>query len=156
MGILAQKNHTNISKPFKIGGLIFDSKDDYLEFKSIDFHITQTVELVKDGSIDIYEFFNRFKKINVRECYYDAAEELDGLFENATELLCYEGTRFQTDYKVGCCFFDKINVIKYHSESESESDDEVEIRLPDSESESESESDDEVEIRLPDSDSDSD
>ena len=134
MGSLAQKNRTNISTPFKIGGLIFDSKDDYLEFKSIDFHITQTVELVKDGSIDIYEFFNRFKKINVRECYYDAAEELDGLFENATELLCYEGTRFQTDYKVGCCFFDKINVIKYHSES----DDEVEIRLSDSDSDSDS------------------
>ena len=40
-------------------------------------------------------------------------EEMDGLIKNATHLLCYEGTRFVTDYKVGCCFFDKINIIEY-------------------------------------------
>ena len=135
MGILAHKKteSKNISNPFQIGGLIFDSEDDYLVFKSIDFHIKQTVELVKDGSIDINEFFNRFKKINVRESYYDAREEMDGLFENVTQLLCYEGTRFQTDYKVGCYFFDRINIIEYQSE---DSDSEVEIRLPDSDSDS--------------------
>ena len=41
--------------------------------------------------------------------------------KNATELLCYEGTPFNIDYKVGCCFFNKINVIKYcDSDSDSE------------------------------------
>ena len=123
MGSLAQKNREkNISNPFKVGGLIFDSEDDYQLFKDIDRNITQTVKSVKDGNIDINEFFNTVKKINVKESYYDAAEEMNGLFENATELLCYEGTRFNT-YKVGCCFFDKINIIEYNSDSDSEDSD---------------------------------
>ena len=129
-----QNQERNITNPFKVGGLIFDSEDDYLLFKNIDINITQTVKSVENGSIDINEFFNKIKKINVKESYYDAAEEMDELFENATELLCYEGTRFNTDYKVGCCFFDKINIIEY--DSDSDNDDEVEIRLPDSDSDS--------------------
>ena len=40
-------------------------------------------------------------------------EEIDGLFANATQLLCYEDTIFDTDYKVGCCFFDKIKLIEF-------------------------------------------
>ena len=98
---------------FNIKGLIFDSEEDYLIFKNLDKNINQTVKLVNDGIIDITEVFNNINKINVRESYYEAREELDGLFENATELLCYEDTRFQNDFKVGCCFFNKINVIEY-------------------------------------------
>ena len=108
-----ETSQTNICNPFKVGGLIFDSEDGYQFFKDIDRNITQTVKSVEDGSIDLKEFFNKVKKINVKESYYDAGEETDGLFKNATQLLCYEGTRFDTDYKVGCCFFDKINIIEY-------------------------------------------
>ena len=106
-------SQTNICNLFKVGGLIFDSEDDYQLFKNIDKNITQTVKLVEDGCIELKEVFNNVKKINVKESYYDAVEEMDGLFKNATQLLCYEGTRFETDYKVGCCFFDKINIIEY-------------------------------------------
>ena len=95
--------------------LIFDSEEDYLILKNIDKNINQTVKSVKDGIIDLKDVFNDIKKINVKESYYDASEELDGLFKNATYLLCYEDTRFENDYKVGCCFFDKINVIDYYS-----------------------------------------
>ena len=112
---------TNTCNKFKVGGLVFDSEDDYQLFKDIDRNITQTVKSVEDGSIDLKEFFNKVKRINVEESYSNASEELEGLFMNAIKLLCYEGTRFVTDYKVGCCFFDKINIIEY-SESESESD----------------------------------
>ena len=101
------------SLPFKIGGLLFDSEEDYLLFKNIDKNIRETVKSVEDGSIGLNEVFNNIKKINVEEMYYGAREEMDGLFKNATGLLCYEGTIFYTTYKVGCCFFDKINVIKY-------------------------------------------
>ena len=117
-----ETSQTKNCKSFKVGGLIFDSEDDYQLFKDIDRNITQTVKSVEDGSIDIKEFFNNVKKINVKESYYEAAEEMDGLFENVTHLLCYEGTRFQNDYKVGYCFFDKINIIEYHSDSDSDSD----------------------------------
>ena len=98
---------------FKIGGLIFDSEEDYIIFKNINKCINQTVKSVNDGIIDLKDVFNNVKKINVKESYCEAREEMDGLFTNATSLLCYEGTRFQNDFKVGCCFFDKINIIEY-------------------------------------------
>ena len=109
-----ETSQTNICIPFKVGGLIFDSEDDYPLFKDIDRNITQTVKSVEDGSIDLKEVFNNVKKINVKESYYDAMEEMDGLFKNAAQLLCYEDIeKFEADYKVGCCFFDKINIIEY-------------------------------------------
>ena len=108
-----ETSQTNICNHFKVGGLIFDSEDDYQLLKDIDRNIKQTVESVEDGSIDLKEFFNKINRINVKESYYDAREEMYGLFKNATHLLCYEGTRFVTNYKVGCCFFDKINIIEY-------------------------------------------
>ena len=125
MGFKSKTNHSNICKPFKIRGLIFDSEEDYLIFKNLDKNINQTVKSVNDGSINITEVFKNIKKINVRESYYEAREELDVIFINATSLLMYEDTRFQNDFKVGCCFFDKINVIKYRdSDSDSDSDSE--------------------------------
>ena len=108
-----QTSQSNNCNPFKVGGLIFDSQEDYMLFKNIDRNIRDTVKSVEDGIIDLTEVFNNVKTINVKESYYDAGEELDGLFKNATGLLCYEGTRFVTDYKVGFCFFDKINVISF-------------------------------------------
>ena len=108
-----ETTQSNNCNPFKVGGLIFDSEEDYLIFKNIDRNITQIVKSVEDGIIDLNEVFNNIKTINVEEIYYDAREEMDGLFKNATGLLCYEGTRLVTDYKVGCCFFDKIKIIKY-------------------------------------------
>ena len=112
MGYKSKSKQININN-FKIGGLIFDSKEDYLIYKNIDKNINQTVKLVKDGSIELKDVFKDVKTINVKECYYEACEELDGLFINATELLCYEGTRFNIDYKVGCIFFDKIDILQY-------------------------------------------
>ena len=106
-----------INNNFKIRGLIFDSEEDYIIFKNIDKNIYQTVKSVNDGIIDLKDVFNNVKKINVN----DACDELDVIFINATSLLMYEGTRFENDYKVGCCFFDKINVIEYSSsDSDSE------------------------------------
>ena len=109
---------SNICKRFIVGGLIFDSEEDYQILKNIDSNLLQTVKSVKDRIIDIKDVFKNIKKFNVEERYYDAREELDGLFENATRLLCYEGTPFVNDYKVGCCFFDKINLICCDSDSE--------------------------------------
>ena len=119
----SKTNNTN-NIPYKVGGLIFNSKDDYLLFKNIDRNIKQTVKSVEDGDIDIKEVFNSIKIINVKESYYDAVEEMDGLFKNATQLLCYEGNeRFQDDYVVARYFFDKINIIEYcDSDSEDDSD----------------------------------
>ena len=105
-------SQSNICKRFRVGGLIFDSEEDYLNFKRLDEKINQVVQSVKDGSIDLKDYFGNIMSINVEETYFYAREELDGLFINAAYLLSYEDTRFDTDYKVGRYFFDKINVIK--------------------------------------------
>ena len=117
-----ETSKTNTCKPFKVGGLLFDSEDDYQLFKHIDRNITQTVKSVEDGSIELKDVFANIKNINVTETYDEAREEMDGLFLHATELLCYEGSRFHTDYQVGCCFFDKINIKEYRNDSDSDSD----------------------------------
>ena len=112
MGFKSKNNQSNICKRFRVHGLIFDSEEDYLNFKRLDEKINQVVQSVKDGSIDLKDFFGNIMSINVEETYFYAREELDGLFINAAYLLTYEDTRFDTDYKVGRYFFDKINVIK--------------------------------------------
>ena len=103
-----------------VNGLEFDSENDYFRFVYLDKYISDVVCNVKDGKVNLEEFFNQRPRINVRELYPDASEELDTLFENATRLLCFEGTRFNLDYEVGAKFFDKINIIPF---SEDEVDD---------------------------------
>ena len=125
MGFKSKNNQSNICKRFRVRGLIFDSEEDYQILKNIDSNIKQTVKSVNDGIIDLKDVFKNIKTFNVEESYYDAGDELDVIFINATSLLMYEGTRFENDYKVGCCFFDKINVIEYcDSDSDSDSDSE--------------------------------
>ena len=114
--------NSNISNNYEIGGLIFDSSDDYFYLKNIDINIKSTSKLIEDGCFSLEDFFNKIKIINVRESYYDAREELYGLFKNSTDLLCYEDTRFVNDYEVGRCFFSKINIISY-DDSYDDSDD---------------------------------
>ena len=105
-------NNSNISN-YEIGGLIFNSSDDYFYLKNIDMNINSTSNLIENGNISLEDFFNKIKIINVRESYYEAREELDGLFINSTRLLCYEDTTNDIKYKVGCYFFSKINIISY-------------------------------------------
>ena len=118
MGFKSKSKETNICNPFKVGGLIFESEEDYQLLKDIDKNISQIVKSVEDGSIDIKEYFNKIKIINIKESYYDAMEEMEGLFKNAINLLCYQGTIFDIDYKVGCCFFNRINIIEYYNEDD--------------------------------------
>ena len=109
---------------YQVGGLIFESKDDYYLFLKIDNDISKKVKLVEKGKITIEEIFSDVKSINVKETYFNAREEMDRLFQDATNLLCYEGTRYHsTNYELGKKFFEKINIIEYsEDESEDESD----------------------------------
>ena len=106
-------DNINNSKSFKINGLIFDSEEDYKKLKNIDDNINNIVHLVKNGIIDINDVMKSIDKIYVEETYYDAGDELDGLFRNATGLLMYEDTPYNIEYKIGCKFFDKIDVEEY-------------------------------------------
>ena len=102
------------SQKYKLGGIIFDSEEDYLILKNLDKNINETVKLVNDGKIDLKDVFKDIKKIKVEECYYNAEDELDKIFFNATSLLEFEGTRFINESEVGYKFFEKINVIEFN------------------------------------------
>lgn len=106
-------NDNDNDKSFKINGLIFDSEEDYNKLKNIDNNIINIVQLVKNGIIDINDVFKSINKIYVEETYPNAYDETDGLFKNATSLLVYEDTSYDTEYKVACKFFDKLDVIVY-------------------------------------------
>ena len=93
---------------YKVGGLIFSSKESYQDLKEID----NDVRNILSGFRSLEElppFFNKIKTIEVIGTYDDAVEEMDGLFPNATYLLCYEGVEnLILEYKFGCMFFSKI------------------------------------------------
>ena len=110
MGFKSKNSSLNICKGFEVGGLTFDSQDDYIYFKSLDEKINQVVQSVKDGSIDLESYFDNIKSISVKENYPDAREVFDGMFKNATELLIYNDLSFEIENKVGNYFFKKINV----------------------------------------------
>ena len=99
------------NKSFKLGGLIFDSEEDYKSLKRVDDNFFNIVKLVKNSSNDLENIFNNIKSINVTETYPDAYDEIDGIYPNATSLLIYEEYPGGCEeYKVAIKFFKKINV----------------------------------------------
>ena len=99
---LSQRNNQ-----YKVGGLIFPSKDCYEVLKGIDFG----VDIIRSDFNEekLQAFFNKISPFEVIETYPDEREETDGLFPNITQLLCLEGNeRFHLDYKFACMFFSKF------------------------------------------------
>ena len=113
LGFNQLRNNRNNSKSFTINGLVFDNEENFNKLKKYDKHINEIVKLVKYNIIDINDVFKSLDKIYVEETYYDAYDEVDGLFKNATSLLIYEDTPYNIEYKIACKFFDKIEVIEY-------------------------------------------
>ena len=95
---------------YKISGLKFKSKSDYQLLKDLDKNINETVEKVKNQQLKLDDVFKDVKPIIIEELYYDAFDELDGTFSNATKLLILEG---MVEYEIGCKFFNKINIVEY-------------------------------------------
>ena len=99
------------NKSFKLGGLIFDSEEDYKSLKRVDDNIFNIIKLVKNSSNDLENIFNNIKSINITETYSDAYDEIDGIYPNATSLLIYEDYPGGCEeYKIAIKFFKKINV----------------------------------------------
>lgn len=106
MGFKRKQNNS-----FKLGGLIFDSEEDYKSLKRVDDNF---FNMVKYSSNDIENIFNNIKSINVAETYPDAYDEIYGIYPNATSLLIYEEYPGGCEeYKVSVKFFKKINVKHY-------------------------------------------
>lgn len=98
---------------YKISGLKFESKSDYQLFKDLDKNINEIVKQVKNRQLKLDDVFKDVKPIIIEELYFCACDELDCTFPNATHLLAYEGTHFTDAYRIGCKFFNKINIIEF-------------------------------------------
>ena len=110
MGFKSATQRRNTS--YKVGGLIFSSKDRYEDLKGIDSGVEIILSDINDEE-ELQEFFNNISPIEVIETYPEAREEMDGLFPNITRFLCYEfyGTsnKLKKCYKFADMFFSKFN-----------------------------------------------
>ena len=105
MGIKSSQRNNTL---YKVGGLIFPSKDRYVDFKGMDDGADIILSDLRNED-NIIAFFNRIKPIEVIETYPDAREEMDGLFSNMTRYLCYEANEIlHLQYKFAIMFFSKF------------------------------------------------
>lgn len=110
------------SASYKISsGLKFESKEDYYTFRDLDKNIDEVVEQVNSGQLKLEDVFKNVKPITIEELYYCAGDELDGTFENATRLLMFEDNpHSRNEYEIGCKFFDKINIVEFDPDTDSD------------------------------------
>lgn len=100
------KSKSQNNQQFKVGGLTFPSKNRYNFFRDLDDDINDIVQMPFD---EVQEFFSHISPIDVIETYPDAREQVDDLFENSTDLLCFEcSERCQLEYKTALFFFSKV------------------------------------------------
>ena len=103
---LSQRRNTQ----YKVGGLIFPSKDRYVDLKGIDSGVDIILSDLNNDEEELQEFFDKIRTIEVIETYPDAREEMNGLFLNITRLLCFEGVEnLIFEYKFAFMFFSKFN-----------------------------------------------
>ena len=111
MGFKTKSKAMNMPSNHTEKGLIFSSKSGYYSLKNIDQNAHQLLGAIKDGSLDMKEFFSRFDKVKVKETYAGAAENLEVLFENITRLISInDPDYFKTELDFSAYFHSKIDV----------------------------------------------
>ena len=107
----SQANNIQANKPYEKKGLIFESRDSYENLKNIDSNAYQLVDAIKDGSLDMKEFFSRFDKVKVKEAYLYAFQNLYEIFENITALgSIKDEDYFMNELHFFACFHSKIDL----------------------------------------------
>ena len=109
-------NQTSKSNmPFEIRGLIFESKSGYKSLKNINDNANQLVKNIKEGHFTVKEYFDRFEKVQVKETYPDAAENIEELFENITRLYIYNDREYlETELDFSAYFHSKMDIEFYN------------------------------------------
>ena len=111
MGIKSSQRNNTL---YKVGGLIFPSKDRYVDFKGIDSGADIFI-LDLHNEDNIIDFFNRIKPIKVIGTYPNAREEMDGLFSNITRYLSYEANEIlHLQYLFAIMFFSKFKYREHY------------------------------------------
>ena len=114
MGFKTKSTAMNTPSQYTVEGLIFTPVSGYFTLINLNNNAHHLVKAIKDGSLDINEFFSRFDKIKVKETYVDAAENLENIFGNITELIAInDPDYFRTELNFGDRFYNLIEIDEY-------------------------------------------
>lgn len=110
--VLLKKPRKKDKIPYKVGNLIFESKEEYDRYNYIDDNINKVDKCVEDGLIPAYAYFNSIRDINVKQTCLGGCQELYDLFPNAADLIIIVDDEMydKTNNKIGSRFFNKIHV----------------------------------------------
>lgn len=114
MGFKTKETANNTLSKHEVDGLIFTDRSAFYSLKNLDMNAKHLVDLIKSGSLNIEEFFSRFNKTKVIEKYEDAAENLENIFGNITELIAInDPDYFRTELNFGDRFYNLIEIDEY-------------------------------------------
>lgn len=114
MGFKTKETANNTPSKHEVDGLIFTDRSAFYSLKNLDMNAKHLVDLIKSGSLNIEEFFSRFNKTKVIEKYEDAAENLENIFGNITELIAInDPDYFRTELNFGDRFYNLIEIDEY-------------------------------------------
>ena len=110
--VLLKKPRKKDKIPYKVGNLIFESKEEYDRYNYIDDNINKVEKCVEDGLISAYDYFNSIRDITVKQICLGGWQELYELFPNAADLVIIVDDEMydKTDNQIGSRFFNKIYV----------------------------------------------
>lgn len=114
MGFKTKETANNTPSKHEVDGLTFTDRSAFYSLKNIDMNANHLVDAIKSGSLKIEEFFSRFNKTKVIEKYEDAAENIETLFPNITELIAInDPDYFRTELNFGDRFYNLIEIDEY-------------------------------------------
>ena len=111
MGFKTESNAIEKQSNYKVKGLIFSTRNGYEVLKNIDANAQHLVDSIKDGGLNMKEFFGRFEKTKVKETHVDAAEYLEFLFPNISRLQCLnDQDYFKTEIDFADNFYSLMDI----------------------------------------------
>ena len=104
--------------PFKVGNLIFEDKHSYKKFRKLDKYIKIVDKCVEKGHIQVEDFFNKLRLVEVKQTRHNGYLELFDLFPNSRNFLFISPDVIydKTLNKIGSRFFRKFDVINERGE----------------------------------------
>lgn len=102
----------------QVGNLIFEDKHSYKKFRKLDKYIKIVDKCVEKGYIQVEDFFNMLRVVEVKQTRHNGFLDLFDLFPNSRNLIFIspDVTYDKTLYKIGSRFFGKFDVINERGE----------------------------------------
>ena len=110
---LRKKQKKKDKVPFKVGNLIFESREDYELYKYIDDNISIVDKCIEDDLISASHYFSLIEDIRVIQTFWSGEQELYELFPNAADLIFFvDDDMYDSNVnEIGSFFFHKIHLM---------------------------------------------